>query len=146
MKTKNLVLLICTLSALFFLAACGGGEDKGITVDSVTLAKNLDSNYQAVNPTTQFYPNDVIYASVKVNGAPKSGIMTGKFYYWDQLISEASIDFASTNAGIIISIGQSTYVGFNLTPSTSWPVDSGYSFKLFVDNVEVGSYAYEVIQ
>ncbi|MGV8027245.1 MAG: hypothetical protein AB2L18_11870 [Anaerolineaceae bacterium] len=146
MKTKNLILTICILGTLFLLAACGGGKDEGITVKSVTLAENLDSNYQPINPTTQFYPNDVIYASVEVSGTPKTGVITGKFYYYDQLISEASVDFASVNEGLIISVGQNTYVGFNLTPSASWPVDSGYTLKLFVDGVEIGSYAYEVIQ
>lgn len=145
MKTKNLVLLLCTLGSLFLLAACGGKEE-GVVVESVTFAEGLDENYQPVNATTQFYPTDTIYASVKVTGAPTTGIMTGQFYYYDQLISEASIDFSTVNEGVIISFGQNTYVGFNLTPSATWPVDSGYSLKLLVDNVEVGSYAYEVIE
>ncbi|MHB8806537.1 MAG: hypothetical protein ACYC59_03030 [Anaerolineaceae bacterium] len=146
MKTKILFLLICTLGSLFLLAACGGGKEEGVTIESVTFAESLDANYQPINATTQFHPTDTIYASVKVTGAPKTGILTGQFYYYDQLISEASIDFSTVNEGVIISFGQNTYVGFNLTPSATWPVDSGYTLKLLVDTVEVGSYAYEVIE
>ncbi len=145
MKTRNLFLIISVVAGLFLLAACGSKEE-GVTVKSVTLAEGLDENYQPINPTTQFYPSDVIYVSVQVEGAPKSGIMTGQFYYYDQLISEASVDFSTVNEGVIITVGQDTFVGFNLTPSADWPVDSGYTFKLLVDNAEVGSYAYEVIE
>ncbi|NMC28636.1 MAG: hypothetical protein GYA45_01020 [Pelolinea sp.] len=146
MKARRTILLVCTILSIILLAACGGKKEEGITVENVTLAKNLDENYQPVDPTTQFGPTDIIYVSVEVKGRPETGIITGKFYYGDQYISEASVDLSSVNEGVIVSIGENTYIGFNLTPSTSWPVDSGYSFKLYIDNVEFGTYAYEVVQ
>lgn len=147
MKKKTIVLFISALVVLTILAACSGAkEERGISIKSVTLAEDLDADYQAVNPTTQFSPDDTINVSVNVDGVPKSGILTGEFYYWDQLISDATVDFATVSEGVIVSIGEDTFVGFYLTPSTSWPVDTGYHFDLYVDDVPVGSYDYEVIQ
>ena len=117
-----------------------------ITIKSVTFAENLNSSYQAVNPKTQFKTTDTIYASVDVSGRPTTGLLNGKFYYGDQLISEATVDFAVANSGVLFSIGTETYAGFNLAPSNPWPVGSGYHLDLYVNGVKAGSYAYEVIQ
>ncbi len=144
MNKKYFIPIVLAIILTVCFSACSP-KDEGITVENVTFAESLDSNYQAVNPTTQFHPTDVIYVSVSVKGSPDTGTMTGQFYYYDQFISEASLDFATVNKSLIALIGQTTYVGFNLTPSTSWPVDSGYTFKLLVNDVEIGSYPYEVI-
>ncbi len=148
MKTKYLVLVCATLVAILALSACGGTKaaDNTITVKSVTLAENLNESYQAVNPKTQFLPTDTIYVSVDVAGRPKIGTLNGKFYYGDQLISEATLDFATVNQGVIISIGEDTFAGFNLAPSQPWPVDTGYRFELSVNGSKVGDYPYQVIQ
>ena len=150
---KRVLILICTaLIAMLAITACGGGTASSgttvneITVKSVTLAENLDENYQAVNPKIQFYPTDTIYVSVDMAGRPKTGTINGKFYYGDQLISEATLDLSAVNQGVIISIGEDTFAGFNLTPSQPWPVDTGYRFELTVDGSKVGDYPYEVIQ
>jgi uncharacterized protein YpuA (DUF1002 family) len=148
MKTKYLVLVCAVLIAILALSACGGTKaaDNTITVKSVTLAENLNENYQAVNPKTQFLPTDTIYVSVDVAGRPKVGTLNGKFYYGDQLISEATLDFATVNQGVIISIGEDTFAGFNLAPSQPWPVDTGYRFELSVNGAKFGDYPYQVVQ
>ena len=149
MKKRSLVLVCVALAAILALSACGGGTaaaDNTITVKGVTLAENLDANYQPVNPKTQFLPTDTIYVSVDVAGRPKIGTMNGKFYYGDQLISEATLDFSTVNQGVIISVGQDTFAGFNLAPSQPWPVDTGYRFELFVNGSKFGDYPYQVIQ
>jgi hypothetical protein len=79
-------------------------------------------------------------------GVPKTGSINGKFYYGDQLISEAGLEFASVGQGVIYSTGNETYVGFNLSPSAPWPVDTDYRFELILNGVKVGDYAYQVIQ
>jgi hypothetical protein len=149
MKKKILFLICSVLVATLVMSACGkttAATDNIITIKSVTLAGNLDENFQPVNPSTQFQPTDTIYVSVDVAGTPKTGTLNGKFYYGDQLISEAALDFSSVNQGIIISIGEDTFAGFNLAPSQPWPVDTGYRFELTVNGSKVGDYPYQVIQ
>ncbi len=148
MKMKSLVLVCAALTVMLAVSACGGAKtaDNTVTVKSVTLAENLNENYQAVNPKTQFYPTDTIYVSVVVAGRPKVGTLNGKFYYGDQLISEATLDFASVNQGVVVSLGEDTFAGFNLSPSQPWPVDTGYRFELSVNGTKFGDYPYQVIQ
>ena len=147
MKKRTLILVGAALFVLLALSACGTkAADSVVTVKSVTLAENLNENYQPVNPKTQFLSTDTIFVSVDVAGRPKVGTLNGKFYYGDQLISEASLDFASVNQGVVMSLGEDTFAGFNLAPSTPWPVDTGYRFELFVNGVKFGDYPYQVVQ
>jgi hypothetical protein len=146
MKKRSLVLVCTVLVALLAMTACGAKADNTISVKSVTLAEGLDENYQAVNPTTQFAPTDTIYVSVDVAGRPTQGTLNGKFYYGDQLISEAVLDFSTVNQGVIVSIGEDTFAGFNLAPSQPWPVDTGYRFELSVNGSKFGDYPYQVVQ
>ena len=151
MKKTTLALVCLALVSVMVMAACGSKTAEGessstMTVKGVTFAESLNENYQPVNPKTQFYPTETIYVSVNVAGVPRTGTMNGKFYYGDQLISEATLDFAAANQGVLFSIGEDTFVGFNLTPSQPWPVDTGYRFELIVNGTKVGDYAYQVIQ
>jgi hypothetical protein len=144
---KNTLLWLCTiLVTVLLLTACGGGTTKSGEVKSVTIAESLNASYQAVNPKTQFKSTDTIYVSVDVSGRPTSGTLNGKFYYGDQLISEATLDFSTVNQGVIFSIGEDTYAGLHLTPSQPWPVGTGYHFDLYINGTKIGNYPYEVIQ
>jgi hypothetical protein len=145
MKNKKAILVFMAVIAILALTACKPKAAE-VTVTSVTFAENLDDNYQPINPTTQFYTTSTIYVSVRLAGVPKTGSINGKFYYGDQLISEAGLEFASVGQGVIYSTGNETYVGFNLSPSAPWPVDTDYRFELILNGVKVGDYAYQVIQ
>jgi hypothetical protein len=152
MKKRTIVLVCIMLAALLSMTACSGGTAASataastVTIKSVTFAESLNANYQPVNPKTQFKPTDTIYVSVDLAGRPKTGTLNGKFFYGDQLISEATLDFSTVNQGVIISIGEDTFAGFNLSPSQPWPVATGYRFELAVNGSKVGDYPYEVIQ
>jgi hypothetical protein len=146
MKKKLLVMLSASLIIVLALTACGAGADVKPSVKSVTFAEKLNENYQAVNPKTQFKPTDVVYASVDITGRPKTGILVGKFYYGDQLISDATVDFSSVNSGVLFSIGEDTFAGFSLTGTQPWPVSKDYRMDLYLNDGKVGSYPYEVIQ
>jgi hypothetical protein len=152
MKKRTMVFLSIIVAAMLALTACAGGTSASataantVTVKSVTFAESLNANFQPVNPKTQFKPTDTIYVSVDVAGAPKIGTLNGKFYFNDQLISEATLDFATVNQGVIVSIGEDTFAGFNLAPSQPWPVGTGYHFDLYVNGSKLASYPYEVVQ
>lgn len=146
MKKSQFVVVGALVVLMMVLSACGGGTTAAKpAIKNVTFAEGLNESYQAVNPKTQFKPTDVIYVSVEVSGRPKTGLLNGKFYFGDQLISEATVDFATINSGVIVSIGEATYAGFNLVGNQPWPVSKNYHFDLYLDGVKVGNYAYEVI-
>ena len=152
MKKNTLGIIGAMLVAILAVTACStiagvfNPSTTSISVKSVTLAGGLDANYQAVNPKTQFLSTDTINVSVDVTGRPTTGTMNGKFYYGDQLISEATLDFSNVNQGVIVSIGGDTFAGFHLTPSQPWPVGTGYHFDLYINGTKLGSYPYQVTQ
>jgi hypothetical protein len=146
MKKKLVLMLSASLVIVLALTACGGGAEVKPSVKSVTFAEKLNENYQAVNPKTQFKPTDVIYVSVDIAGRPKTGIVNAKFYIGDQFIAEGTLDLSSSNSGVLFSIGEDTFAGFWITPTQAWPVSKDYRMDLFLDNVKLGSYPYEVIQ
>ena len=147
MKKNLLVLVSAAVIFILALTACGGGTTATTpSIKSVTFAEKLNENYQAVNPKTQFKPTDVVYASVDIAGRPKTGILNAKFYFGDQFISEGTLDLSSANSGVLFSIGEDTFAGFWITPTSSWPVSKDYRMDLFLDGSKVGSYPYEVIQ
>ena len=153
MKRTQLILIL-TLSLLTVLGtacakpqvATGATSISQIVIKSVTLAQSLNENFQAVNPRTQFYPTDTIFVSVDVAGRPTTGALNGKFYLDTQLISEATLDFSTVNQGLIFSVGEDTYAGFNLSPSQPWPVGTGYRFELYINGSKYGDYTFEVIE
>jgi hypothetical protein len=142
----SMMVIALMLTSCSLLNTVTGTSTNTITIKSVTFAESLNSSYQAVNPKTQFKTTDTIYASVDVSGRPTTGLLNGKFYYGDQLISEVTLDFAVANSSVLVSIGTETYAGFNLVPSTPWPVGSGYHLDLYINGVKANSYPYEVIQ
>lgn len=152
MKKKTRVWVIALLFVTLMASACAkpaatttvtGNE---IVIRGVTLAEDLNENFQAINPSTQFYPTDTIFVSVNIAGRPNTGILTGKFYTDEQLISEATLDLSTVSQGVIFSVGEDTYAGFNLIPSEPWPVGTGYHFELLVNGSRYGDYPYMVIQ
>lgn len=146
MKKNILIMLSAAMVIVLALTACGGGAEVKPSVKSVTFAEKLNESYQAVNPKTQFKPTDTIYVSVDIAGRPKTGILNGKFYYGEQFITEATLDFSSINSGVLFSIGEDTFAGFTLSPTQAWPVSKDYRLELYLDNVKVGNYPFEVIQ
>lgn len=58
-------------------------ETVGITVKDVVFSKSLGEYMEPAEPTESFLPPEPINASVVIDGRPKSGIVTGNFYYGD---------------------------------------------------------------
>lgn len=104
------ILLASTLLACEFSAQVGGGEP---SIDEVIMARSLDDSQKPVDPTSVFGPEDVFNASAKVSNLEKDSKVTGKWFFGDEFIDEASVD--------ITEDGFTGYVGFNLSPSAPWP-------------------------
>jgi hypothetical protein len=145
MGKKAAVLICAALVGILVMTACGS-TSTAVVVNGVRLAKNLDANYQVIDPTTQFFSTDTIKVSVALSGSPSKGVINGKFFYGEQSISEVSLDLAQVNLGNVVRYGGNSYVAFNLAPSQPWPLASNYRFELYVDGKKIGDYTYAVIQ
>ena len=151
--------LFFVLATALLIAACGkeaeiGDSDAvniaenavdGIDIAEVEFAKELAEDMSPVDITNQFEPTDTINISIQISGRPKEGIIAARFFYGDQLITETSVDLADTNSGVIFSIGQDTFVGFNLTYDDAFPISPYYYVELYVDDQFVDDYEYQII-
>ena len=118
---------------------------KSVTVQAAIFAKGLAKNQSPLNPTTAFAPTDTVCFSLKLKGRPSSGIASAKFYIGSHLISEAKIDVAEVNKGVFFSIGQSTYAGFSLQPTSPFPVSGSYRVEAFFNGSSLGTYPFRVV-
>lgn len=156
MKFKPALLIGASIIAVLVLAACGGSspatpsftavEANGVKIVNVVFAKNITKDMVAENPGPVFKPTDTIYILVSIEGRPKSGKITAKYYYQSQYLTEATYDLADINSGVIISIGQVTYTDFYLTHEQALPVSKEYNVELYVDDTKVGDYPFEIAQ
>jgi hypothetical protein len=112
---------------------------------NATFAKSLSDNQEPVDPTDEFYPTETIYFSLEFDGRPKEGEVTSEFFLGDESIASASVDFADANSGVLISIGQSTFAGFNLTHENPLPISGDYRVESTLDGKKIGSFKFSVV-
>jgi hypothetical protein len=114
-------------------------------VKSATTCKSLGEHQEPGEAATEFAPEDVVYFSMTIKGRPKEGLATGKFFWRDGMIAEATADLADPNSGVIFSVGESTYAGFNLTHENPLPVSPKYHVEAFLDGEKVGDYPFAIV-
>lgn len=109
------------------------------------FAKELGENQDPIDPTEAFYPTDTVNISLRFQGRPKQGLISATFYFRDQEIASAEVDFADANSGVIFSIGEDTYAGFNLTTNEPLPISTNYSVVAMLDGVSLGTFSFEIV-
>jgi hypothetical protein len=119
--------------------------DAGIEILGATLAHGLSEEMQPVDPGADFRPDETIYLSVEIKGRPKEGIVTARFYWHEDLIAEAGVDIADVNSGLLFSIGQNTYAGYNLNHEQPFPLSDQYRVEVFDDQALLGTYPFRVV-
>jgi len=135
MKTKA---AIFPLIATLILAALIGGCSQGpVEVEEVIMCKDVDSEYNPVEPTDVFPAGTtIVYAAVKVNNiTPEDKITT----IWNYLETGEEInltDFTTEQSG-------SGYIGFSLEVSEGFPTGR-YTAVVYLNNKEVKSAEFSV--
>src|SRR5574341_617215 len=79
-----------------------------LEVEEANFAHSLDDKMRAVDPGSDFTPEETVYLSLTVKGRPQAGEVAARFYWHDDLIAEAAVDLADVNSGVIFSLGEST--------------------------------------
>jgi len=130
------------VSLLLVSLACSADA---VDLEKVDFAQKLGEQMQAIKPGNEFVPDATIYLSAVVEGRPKTGKLKCRFFYHKQLISEADVDFAKVNSGLLFSFGESTSVGFHLEHDNPFPVSRHFRAELFYDDGKLGSYPFHVV-
>jgi hypothetical protein len=118
-----------------------------IKVTNAVFAKKLSENMEPeqIAEDNSFTPNESIALSLELDGRPKTGVIEADFYWQEQKLDSAKVDLADANGGVIFSIGQSTFVGFTLTPSTLWPISNDFRVEVTIDGEPLDTYTYQVV-
>lgn len=120
----------------------GHGQDS--ILKQVTFCRSLAENQTPGEKVESFMPEDTVYLSVELKGRPKSGVVGCRFLIEETLIAEAKIDVAGVNKGVLFSVGQSTFAGFNLTHANPLPVGDMYRVELSLDGKALGTYPFRI--
>ncbi len=154
---KNRLWLLLVIGAIL-VSACGAKPAEetqaveveegvtGITVKDVVFTRTLGDSMDPVDPTETFLPSETINVSVVIDGRPKSGIVTGNFYYGNQFIAGTDIDIAEANSGVLFSVGQDTYVGFTLSHDDPFPVSDDFFVEVLIDGEKLGDFPFSVTE
>jgi hypothetical protein len=112
---------------------------------AATFAKQLGDNQEPIDPTESFYPDETIFLSLEFEGRPKEGTVKSEFFWGDESIASAEVDFADANSGVLFSIGESTFAGFNLTHENPLPISGNYRVESTLNGEKLGTYAFAVV-
>lgn len=126
-----------------------GGQDAQppapVQLLEVTFAHGLSEEMQPVNPGTDFAPDETVYLSLKIKGRPEQGVVTARFYWRDSFITEAGINLADVNSGLLFSFGEDTYAGYTLTHDDPFPLSDKYRAEVFYNDQLLGTYPFRVV-
>lgn len=116
-----------------------------VEVVNATFAKQLGENQEPIDPTQEFYPDETIYFSLEFAGRPQEGVVRSEFFWGEESIAAAEVNFADANSGVLFSVGQSTFAGFNLTHENPLPISGNYRVETTLDGDPLGTWGFAVI-
>lgn len=119
--------------------------ESDVKLVDATFAKELSENQEPIDPTEEFYPDETVYLSLQFEGRPEQGVVGATFFWKDQEIAGTEVDLADANSGVIISIGESTFVGFNLTHENPLPLSKDYRVETTLNGEPLETYTYSVV-
>jgi hypothetical protein len=132
------------LLVLFPFFAMGAFAEDAV-MKNATFCRSVTEHQSPKDKAEFFYPDETVYLSVELKGRPKSGIAAARFLFRGELIADAKIDVADLNKGVLFSVGQSTFVGFNLTPSKNGlPIGDTYVAEVTFDGKPLGKFPFRI--
>lgn len=128
---------------IWVLGSVSAGADETL-LKAAVFCHGLQQNQAPKEPAAFFLPNETIYLSIELKGRPKSGKVATQFLFRDSIIASAEVDVATVNKGVLMSVGQSTFAGFDLTHEQPLPVGDCYSAVVTLDGKPLGTFPFRV--
>lgn len=118
-----------------------------VNVVEAVFAKKLSENMEPEEkaPGNAFTPEETIALSLKLAGRPKKGIVEATYFWGEDKIDSAKIDLSDINGGVVISVGENTFLGFTLAPSKPWPISKKYRIDVTLNDKPLDTYSYKVV-
>ncbi len=131
---RGLLLVLLVLAVLPLLVSCGPPPPP--SVDGVTMATSVDSDYKAVGATTTFKPTDKFYASTQVSNIIVGTKIESRWYFGSDEITQGRSAITSDKAG-------SGYYAFSLSSSSAFP-QGDYKVEIYLDGTLVKTISFKV--
>jgi hypothetical protein len=106
-----------------------------IQVSKVDLGRNVGSDKRVTDPTTEFHPNETIYATVLTNGSAPNATVTARWTYQDGQIVEET-----TQA---VAPGTDAATEFHISKPDGWPAGK-YKLEVLVNGTPAATKEFEV--
>ena len=134
MKIKTIIFTTATVFVIASLIGCTLGP---VEIESITVCKNVDSEYKPVDPTTTFPSGTtIIYASVEVKNITTEDKLTVKWNYLETGEEINTTDFNTDEDG-------SGYIGFSITVAEGFP-SGRYNAIIFLNNELIDTVEFSV--
>ncbi|MDY7039802.1 MAG: hypothetical protein SVX38_02945 [Chloroflexota bacterium] len=124
-KITRLLIFVLSLSVLSFaILACNlaGGEP---SIESAVTCENVTDDFEPVNETSTYAPEDTFYCSVVVSNLEQGQVVTWKWYYGDEFLYEQPLTLEESGSG---------HVAAYLSNDQLWPAGD-YKVEVFLDDV-----------
>ena len=117
----------------------------GLAVESVVLARGADDPVNPSGRTTKFAGVDTVFAVVRLDGLPKTGVVTGVFSFRGEEFARTASDMADRRDKT--QIAGDTFVTFNVspTPGTKYLIGTSYTLRILLDGKVDGSIGFSVV-
>jgi len=134
-KTRVIIFsIIMTIVFMSLATGCTGGP---VEITDVVMCKDLDSNYEPVDPATAFpLGTDTIHVSVKVNNMSTEDKITVKWNYLETGKELSATEFTTEKPG-------SGYIDFSLTSEGGFPAGR-YNAVVYLNGEEVKTVEFSV--
>jgi hypothetical protein len=145
-KNMKRIFGILILGSLF-LSACSSGLLGGsqVNIEEAVFSKSLDEQMKPGELTVNFYPDETVNLSIKVDGQPTKGVVKAVFKYRDTEVVVTTVDLGDAENGMATVVDGDTYIGFSLPHEEVLYISPNYHVDLFVDDKEAGQYPFSVI-
>ena len=123
MRAKWLFVFLI-VSLLLFSIAC---EPEPLSIESITISKDIDEDFSPINPTDEFKAGtSIIYISVKVINMTPEDKLSVTWNYLETGDEINTTDFTPEDTG-------SGYIGFNVKVDQGFPSGS-YNVQVYLND------------
>jgi len=111
------------------------GTAPQVQVSQIDLGRGVGSDKRVTDPTTEFRPNETIYATVQTNGNAPNATMTARWTYQDGQVVEET-----TQA---VAPGSEATTEFHISKPDGWPAGK-YKLEVLVNGTPAATKEFEV--
>jgi hypothetical protein len=108
-----------------------------VKIIDVTLANEVNQDYEPISVTNEFMPADIFHASVKLNNRVTGNTVSATWYKGDGEYID-SADYEITE-----DYYKESYIDFNLSPVETWP-PGNYYIEIYLNDSIYGKYDFSV--